>query len=178
MDEAPPDCVIASSNRCNDIFPYSLALWKADPKTWGSILPWDFPQNASKEQEEAFIRKYFTDQEIHMQGGAHGPGNGFRFLKQVWYCIAIDNYERRIPAVADWWRDQDSKGEQLLQDESTKNWLGSNEAKPPALFGPAERELYGDNFLQWVVKYIQAQIKKSTESPASHTDAEKPERAQ
>ena len=74
VDHCPLDCVIASSNRFTDLEPYCIAIWKADQQTWASILPWEFPQNASREDEEAYVRKYFSEREIHMQGGAHGKG--------------------------------------------------------------------------------------------------------
>ena len=87
--EQLPDCVIASSHRYYDLLPYCNSIYYAEPQKWGGILPWDFPQSAAKEVEEEFLRKYFTETEIHMQGGAQGEGAGFRFLKQAWYSIAM-----------------------------------------------------------------------------------------
>ena len=101
--QPPADPVIASSDRFCDIEPYVQLLFESDPKLWGQVLPWDFPQDGTKEQEEKFLRQFFDDREIYMQGGAEGEGRGFRFLKQVWYSAALWNIHGRLPAVVDWW---------------------------------------------------------------------------
>lgn len=61
--------VIVSSNRYNDLAPYCTALFKLHPEIWYHVLPWEFPWGADREKEEAFLREYFDDREIYMQGG-------------------------------------------------------------------------------------------------------------
>jgi hypothetical protein len=91
--------VVVSISRFNDIGPYSSLIYKDDPHKWGAVFPWEFLQNATREEEEHFLRGFFSDTEIHKQGRAGGPGNGFKFLKQVWYCNALWNLDHRVPAV-------------------------------------------------------------------------------
>ena len=154
-----PDCIIVSSNLFADIKPYATHTYYDDVMKWGSIVPWEFPQYASKEQEEAFLRQHFSETEIHMQGGAHGSGAGFRFLKQVWYTIALWNLEVRIPGVAAWWFEQD-ENKSYLQDDTMVESICSPEAKPETFFQSAEIKQYGTKLLGFVVKNIQYTVKE------------------
>ena len=159
MDDRLPNCVIASSNRFNDIAPYSSHIYYAEPHVWGSVFPWEFPQHATKEEEESFLRRFFSETDTHMQGGAHGDGDGFRFLKQVWYSNAIWNIDHRVPAVAKWWfEQQDNKN--YLNDPSLADFIFKPDVKPKTFFGPQELDMYGENFLSYVIPSIQ-QIAKA-----------------
>lgn len=163
-----PDCIIASSNRFYDLLPFCINLYHANPQRWGGILPWEFPQSATKEVEEAFLRQWFTELEIHMQGGAHGDGAGFRFLKQAWYNIALWNYEQRIPAIATWWLQQEENSD-IIKDPAMREFLCSSKATPETFFQTRDIETYGCNLLVYVVKQIQDTVKseKAESSNAS-----------
>ncbi|KAK3687034.1 hypothetical protein LTR37_019196 [Vermiconidia calcicola] len=159
MADHLPDCVIASSNRFNDIGPYAQRIYTAAPKIWGSVFPWEFPQKASREEEERFLRNFFSDTEIHMQGGAHGEGRGYRFLKQVWYCNALWNFEERVPAVENWFWDQPVNMSNLNDPEMCKFFLDPG-VKPSTFFETPELNLYGEKFLAVVVPFIQETARK------------------
>lgn len=141
-----PQCVIASSNRFNDIGPYGLYLFNGSPLRYGQIFPWDFPQNATQAEEEAFLRNWFGPTTVHMQG--------YRFLKQVWYCLALWNFEERVPLVEKWYWDQPDSIE-LLDDPSIKEYFFKEQVAPSTFFKKAELEMYGDRFLRIVVIAIQ-----------------------
>ncbi|CAK4031620.1 hypothetical protein CBER1_05150 [Lecanosticta acicola] len=155
MADTPREPVIASSNRASDVEPYAKRLIADDPQLWGQVLPWEFPQVGTKEQEEEFIRRFFTEREIRMQGGSP---NGFRFLKQVYYWAAVWNINCRLPLVVHWWFDN-NKG--LLDDPAMKSHLLHPNVKPSTFFEEAQLELYGEKFLEIVVKQIQFQIDPS-----------------
>ncbi|KAK3690594.1 hypothetical protein LTR37_019090 [Vermiconidia calcicola] len=159
MADHLPDCVIASSNRFNDIGPYAQRIYTAAPKIWGSVFPWEFPQKASREEEERFLRNFFSDTEIHMQGGAHGEGRGFRFLKQVWYCNALWNFEKRVPAVENWFWDQPVNMSNLNDPEMCKFFLDPG-VKPSTFFETPELNVCGEKFLAVVVPFIQETARK------------------
>ncbi|KAM0712243.1 hypothetical protein Q7P37_011337 [Cladosporium fusiforme] len=160
-----PDCIIASSNRFNDLLPFCTDLYYANPQKWGGILPWEFPHNASKEVEEVFLRKWFTELEIHMQGGAHGEGAGFRFLKQAWYNIALWNYEQRVPSIATWWLQQPVNSD-MTKDPKMLERLCGAQAGPETCFNSREVEFYGRNLLTCVVKQIQDKVKSEKDGQA------------
>ena len=150
------DPVIVSSNRLSDIGPYVRQLFQEDAETWGSIFPWEFPQSASREEEESFLRRSFTDREIHMQGGASPPGNGFRFLKQVWYSTAIWNFETRIPAVADdWIRDN----QDLVTDPAMTGHIFHPDVRPSTFFNQEAIQMYGEKFLSMAIAAIQYKLR-------------------
>ena len=170
MDDRLPDCVIAASSRFNDIQPYSARIYAKDPQTWGSLFPWEFPQNASREEEEAFLRRFFSDVEIHMQGGDSGPGNGFKFLKQVWYCNALWNLNHRVPAVESWfWKQSDSMV--LLKDPKINEFFFKPDVQPATFFRQAELDMYGEKFLTWVIPGIQRIAKTLLEQQKSNKQA-------
>jgi len=177
--ERLPDCIIASSNRFDDLLPFCNSIYHAEPQKWGCILPWEFPQNAAKEVEEEYLRKYFSETDIHMQGGAHGNGAGFRFLKQAWYSIALWNYEYRIPAIATWWLES-QENSTILEDSTMRDALCNDEVKPETCFDSREIQMYGRPLLACVVKQIQDRVRamqtlpvreaQTTEKPRSSSD--------
>ena len=140
--------VIASSDRYADILPYCTHLCNEAPKRWHGTMPWEFPQNAPQDVEENFLREQFPAVEIQVQG--------FRFLKQVWYCIAMNNSEKRIPHVKRAWFEQ--KGPDYLNDLAIAKHLLSTKANAQTFFEASEIDLYGTEFLNWVVKAIQLEI--------------------
>ncbi|KAF2173125.1 hypothetical protein M409DRAFT_17073 [Zasmidium cellare ATCC 36951] len=148
--------VIVSTNRADDVGPYMNNLFAEDPKKWMNVMPWEFPQNDGKEAEEQFLRTFFTDREIRKQGGAAPPGNGYRFLKQVWMSCALWNVNYRIPAIVDkWlWQNQD-----LVKDPSMTQHFFSEDVQPSTFFAPDELEEYGPKLLHWAVKGIQGYMR-------------------
>ncbi|GAB7334129.1 hypothetical protein MBLNU13_g06201t1 [Cladosporium sp. NU13] len=166
--EQMPDCIVASSNRFYDLLPFCNSMYYAEPQKWGCILSWDFPQSASKEVEEEFLRKYFTETEIHMQGGAQGEGAGFRFLKQAWYSIAIWNYEQRVPAIVTWWLESEENSS-VLNDPTMRDTLCSEEVKPETCFSPRDIQTYGIPLLACAVKQIQGRVKAKQTRPVEES---------
>ena len=167
-DEQFPNCIIASSNRYADLRPYCDSIYDTDKTKWGSILPWEFPQNATREVEEAFLRRFFTEVEIHMQGGAHGVGAGFRFLKQAWYSIALRNLYHGIPALADKWMDENVA---LLEDPTMRGHLCEPAVTPETFFRSQEIQQHTRKLLKFVVPVIQAKAKIKYEQPAESTSS-------
>jgi len=175
--EQLPDCIIASSHRYYDLLPYCNSIYYAEPQKWGGILPWCFPQSAAKEVEEDFLRKYFTETEIHMQGGAQGEGAGFRFLKQAWYSIAMWNYEQRVPAIATWWLESEENSS-VLQDPTMRDALCNDEVKPETCFNSRELQMYDKSLLACVIKQIQDRVKTKQAPPVQEAQTiEKPRSA-
>lgn len=165
-----PNCIIASSNRFHDLLPFCNSLYQAEPQKWGCILPWEFPHDCTKDAEEVFLRRYFSEVEIHMQGGAHGVGAGFRFLKQAWLSIALWNYEKRVPSIATWWLSS-KENSSVLEDPAMCELLCKAEVTPETFFEPRDIQMYGKSLLGYVVKHIQDVVKtrqlKAMEEPKS-----------
>ncbi|KAI5371215.1 putative RNA recognition motif domain, nucleotide-binding alpha-beta plait domain superfamily [Septoria linicola] len=147
--------VIASSNRWLAILPYMAILHEEDHHRWGAIMPWEFPQKASKEVEEAFLLKEFDEGECRKQG--------FAFLKQVWLSIAINNFENRMPFIVNGWFEQ--KGQEYLDDPSFEVHLLNEDARAHTFFEQAEIKLYGSVFLDTAVKCIQNEIRRKSANP-------------
>jgi hypothetical protein len=145
--------VIASSNRFHDLGPYIEALIASDKMKWESIMPFDFPVKGTQEVEQEFLRKFFPDREIRMQGGA--DGEGFRFLKQVWHSIALHNQYDRIPEVSAKWFNSNTE---LLTDPRMRSYILSPQVQPSTFFGELELRLYGHKFLGHVVQHIQGKL--------------------
>ena len=141
-----PQGVIVSGNRFYDIEPFCCYLFETLPQKWGAVFPWDFPQHASKQDEEYFIKKQFDPVTVHMQG--------YRFLKQVFYSCALWNLHQRVPLVEQWFWDQPSNME-LLNDPETQTYFLNEDVKPSTFFQKPELDLYGHRFLSVVVKAIQ-----------------------
>jgi hypothetical protein len=173
-DEHFSNCIVASSNRYDDLRPFCDSTYDMEKTQWGSILPWEFPQHATREVEEKFLRRFFTEVEIHMQGGAHGAGAGFRFLKQAWYSIALRNLYHGIPAIADKWMDDNVA---LLDDPAMRGHLCEPEVTPETFFRSHEIQQHTRKLLKFVVPVIQAKAKLKYEQPAertSSTDTQRP----
>ena len=154
--------VIVSGNRYDDLEPYMGRIYKAEPQIWGSIFPWEFPQNAGREDEESFLRGFFSEAECHMQG--------FRFLKQAWYCIALRNLNTRVPAVADWWWEQEDR-KAYLDDDELKKWFFKPDVEPSTFFSASEMEMYGNKFLSFVIPRIQQTAKTILEQQEAEKQA-------
>ncbi|KAK3671538.1 hypothetical protein LTR78_008638 [Recurvomyces mirabilis] len=148
--------VIASSNRYLDIEPYCGRIYNTEYHTWRDVLPREFPQSATKEVEEAFLKHYFTEREIYIQGG--DPG-GYRFLKQVWYCIALWNYQIKIPKVADEWM---TAHENIITSTALRSHLLSPKAEVSAFFFPPDVYTYGEKLLGQVIGLIQYRVMQLT----------------
>lgn len=110
--------IIVSSNRFNDLRPFIDRLFATEPLKWGQIFPWDFPQGASQEIEDAFLREQFGDTNVHMWGS--------RFLKQAWYSTAIWNFEVRVPCTADWWCKENKN---VFEDANMVKWMLNEETQ-------------------------------------------------
>ena len=151
-----PQPVIVSTNRFLDIAPYVLRLCQSDPGRWMSIFPWEFPQDGSREQEEQFLRQVFPDSEIHMQGGVQGAGLGFKFLKQVWYTIALWNLQHRLPNVEREWF---VANEDVLSDPSMRGYICDASATLTTFFTQDFMNTYDDRFLTVVMRDIQYKVR-------------------
>jgi len=172
-DEQLSDCIIASSNRFADLMPFCDNTYNSDKTWWGSILPWEFPQNATREVEEAFLRGFFTEVEIHMQGGAQGAGSGFRFLKHAWYSIALRNLHYGIPAIAEKWMNENVV---LLEDPTMRGHLCEPEVTPETFFRSHEIQLHTSKLLKLVIPVIQAQAKIRYEQSVEETSSTESQR--
>ncbi|KAK3112989.1 hypothetical protein LTR53_010154 [Teratosphaeriaceae sp. CCFEE 6253] len=150
--------VIASSNRYLDLAPYCGHIYAAEYSKWREVLPWEFPPVASKEEEEAFLRKFFTDQEIHMQGA---EPHGFRFLKQVWYCIAIWNVQWKVPSIADQWMHEFKS---VIEDPEMYQHMRQGQLS--AYFSTKQVDEYGEKVLKLAVQHIQWVIEQSRKQAA------------
>ena len=147
--------MIVSSNRFNDIAPYMGRIYALELDRYGSIFPWEYPQNATQEQEQIFLRDWFGDREIHVWGG---EPDGFRFLKQVWMCCALWNLEHKVPAMVDWWLGQ-ADNQALLQDPGMREHILSADAKPSAFFPGQELKECGDKCKRQAIDFIQQHIR-------------------
>ncbi|KAK6435757.1 hypothetical protein LTR95_008056 [Oleoguttula sp. CCFEE 5521] len=162
-----PDCIVASSNRFTDLRPYCDRIWAARPEYWSEVLPWDFPRTGIKDDEEAFLHQHFDETEIHMQGGVHGAGLGFRFLGQVWWSIALYNAETRASAIAAaWWKQEEHAS--WRKDPTILPAIRNDNAKPEAFFGPAELKMYGPHLLFQAVRHIQYQLLEMEDAEGLH----------
>jgi len=163
--------VIVSSNRFDDIKPYCGRIYDTEPEKWSSVLPWEFPQNASRADEEAFLRQYFTDSEIHSRGGADGAGLGYKFLKQVWYSIALWNLEHKIPAIAEEWI---RHNESIVNDPAMLEHVCKEDATLATFaFGEKQERMYGEKVLGWVIKFIQYRVRYRDGEPPTQQQSEK-----
>ncbi len=90
------------------------------------------------------------------------PGNGFRFLKQIWYSCALWNLEHRVPAVEKWYLAQPDTIE-LLNDPKIRDFFLRNDVEPGTFFKPVELKMYGDKFLRVVIIGIQKNVREKYE---------------
>jgi hypothetical protein len=154
----PTEPVIVSSDRSADLTPYICHIYNLDPQEWGEVLPWNFPQNASKEKEESFLRDFFDEREIHLRG--------FRFLKMAWYGTAMWNEKTRIPSIAHWWMEQNRE---IWMDPKMTDFILREDADLSTFFSPEEVKSYGEKLLYWVIKAIQTMFKQSRQQIASQS---------
>ncbi|KAK1087731.1 hypothetical protein LTR48_002287 [Friedmanniomyces endolithicus] len=154
--------VIASSNRYDDLAPYCGRIYAVEPFKWREVMPWDFPQSASKDDEEAFLRKFFTEREIYIQGGVP---YGYKFLKQVWYCIAMWNAQVKVPMIAEQWMLEMGN---TAADPAMTGYIMAEEAELKTFFMKQEIDRYGERLLGVAVKHIQYLV--STAKQKSATD--------
>lgn len=153
-----PGVIVSSNNPADAVWPYAVSIYHHEPTKWDSLFPWEFPQNGAREDEESFLRNYFTEMDIYMHGGADGEGKGFKFLKTVWYTIATWNLEVRVPAVEKWYWEQPSNFA-LLEDPDMKDYYLRPDALPTTFFDSKEVDMYGEKFLTQVIPKIQGTAK-------------------
>ena len=127
-------------------------------------MPHRFPQNASKETEEEFLLTQFPASECQVQG--------FRFLKQVWYSIAINNRETRLPHVVNEWVERKSK--EYVGNPDLEGWLLREEACATTFFEQKEIDVFGSDFLDWAVQGIQWRLRNPQAFVATGTDTPEP----
>ncbi|KAK1825080.1 hypothetical protein LTR12_000368 [Friedmanniomyces endolithicus] len=154
--------VIASSNRYDDLAPYCGRIYAVEPLKWRDVMPWDFPQAASKDDEETFLRKFFTEREIYIQGGVP---YGYKFLKQAWYCIAMWNAQVKVPNITEQWMREMGN---TAADPAMTGYIMAEEAELKTFFMKQEIDKYGERLLGVAVKHIQYLV--STAEQKSATD--------
>ncbi|KAI6849862.1 hypothetical protein KC327_g1288 [Hortaea werneckii] len=169
--------LIVSSNRFNDIAPFTKRLYASDPKKWGSILPWEFPQNASKKAEEDFLTLTFPAKTIQEaeQLLASARKEKFRFLKQAWYSLALWNLNFRVHGAAQQWL-QENEG--LWKDSEMVGSICGSETTLNAFFFSADQKAdYGEKLLMWVMRSVQYEVRQwhGLPQPAQPKMEEKPE---
>lgn len=148
--------VIASSNRGADVEPYARRIYSLEPRVWRDVLPQEWI-HGSKAEEQAFLRKFFTAREIHLQGGDE---DGFRFLKQVWLWNAHWNLNLKIPAIVDqWFGDSDMIA--MLQDEKYgRPAVMGPDPLPKTVFDAEKVEMYGEKLLHAAILCIQRRVRE------------------
>ncbi|KAI7585273.1 hypothetical protein KC343_g19608, partial [Hortaea werneckii] len=171
--------LIVSSNRFNDIAPFTKRLYASDPKKWGSILPWEFPQNAAKKAEEDFLILTFSAKTIQEAEQLLGSARKekFRFLKQVWYSLALWNLNFRVHGAAQQWL-QENEG--LWKDSEMVGSICGSETTLNAFFFSADQKAdYGEKLLMWVMRSVQYEVRQwhGLPQPAQPKMEEKPETA-
>lgn len=171
--------LIVSSNRFNDIAPFTKRLYASDPKKWGSILPWEFPQNASRKAEEDFLILTFSAKTIQEAEQLLGSARKekFRFLKQAWYSLALWNLNYRVHGAAQQWL-QENEG--LWKDSEMVGSICGSETTLNAFFFSADQKAdYGEKLLMWVMRSVQYEVRQwhGLPQPAQPKMEEKPETA-
>ncbi|KAI7546178.1 hypothetical protein KC331_g5776, partial [Hortaea werneckii] len=171
--------LIVSSNRFNDIAPFTKRLYASDPKKWGSILPWEFPQNASKKAEEDFLILTFSAKTIKEAEQLLGSARKekFGFLKQAWYSLALWNLNYRVHGAAQQWL-QENEG--LWKDSEMVGSICGSETTLNAFFFSADQKAdYGEKLLMWVMRSVQWEVRQwhGLPQPAQPKMEEKPQTA-
>lgn len=141
--------IIASADRSLDIVPYCQYLFSQELDKFMAVFPCEFPQG-DRHTEEAFLRRFFSEDEIQVQGGS--DGEGFRFLKQAWLWAAHWNINRRVPALAGWWVEHNQS---ILNDPDMKKRIFEPNVQPSTFFESKQIAMYGDKLLKVVIKHIQ-----------------------
>ncbi|THY64214.1 hypothetical protein D6C99_00315 [Aureobasidium pullulans] len=90
---------VVRSDPFKDIRPFIEHLWITRTNMCRNLYPDEFPRgtkekHATKEQEDEFILRHFSADDLHEQGG--------RFLKQVLYSIAKYNEDNVLSRAAAW----------------------------------------------------------------------------
>ncbi|KAF2858243.1 hypothetical protein K470DRAFT_266193 [Piedraia hortae CBS 480.64] len=150
----PP--MIVSGNRDADVKAVSKDMCRFKPEKFGDLLPNDIPHDATRRNEEDFIRRFFTEEDIYIRGGAFGEGKGFRFLKQVLWSIATYNHEQRIPAIAEEWL---ASNMSIWTDPENIPYLMRSDVAPMTFFHEDQVAMYSDKLLRRVIRHIQYKIK-------------------
>lgn len=93
--------IILRQNAYADMRPFIENLWEERREMCCNIYLDQFPsgsteRGATKEEEDAFLLGYFSERDLHLQGG--------RFLKQVLYAIAKFNEDSVLSRAEEWWR--------------------------------------------------------------------------
>ena len=93
--------IILRQNPYADMRPFIENLWEERREMCCNIYLDQFPRGttergATKEEEDAFLLGYFSERDLHLQGG--------RFLKQVLYAIAKFNEDSVLSYAESWWR--------------------------------------------------------------------------
>ncbi|KAI6816467.1 hypothetical protein KC365_g13176 [Hortaea werneckii] len=171
--------LIVSSNRFNDIAPFTKRLFASDPKKWGSILPWEFPQNASKKAEDDFVILTFSAKTIRETDQLLGSARKekFKFLKQAWYSLALWNLNYRVHGAAQQWL-QENEG--LWKDSEMVGSICGSETTLNAFFFSADQKAdYGEKLLMWVMRSVQWEVRQwhGLPQPAQPKMEEKPQTA-
>ncbi|KAK5733966.1 hypothetical protein LTR17_009237 [Elasticomyces elasticus] len=149
--DGPVEPVIVSGDRYADLAPYCGRIYALDNKKWRDVLPWEFPQCASKEQEEAFLLNYFSIRETQIQS--------FKFLKQAWYCIAMWNAQVKVPQVAEKWMTDTGI---MPTDPVMARFVTAKAAKLETFFSPDEIAQYGEKLLRVVMQHLQWLVNSAT----------------
>ncbi|KAK3661062.1 hypothetical protein LTR22_007688 [Elasticomyces elasticus] len=149
--DGPVEPVIVSGDRYADLAPYCGRIYALDNKKWRDVLPWEFPQRASKEQEEAFLLTYFSIRETQIQS--------FKFLKQAWYCIAMWNAQVKVPQVAEKWMTDTGI---MPTDPEMARFVTAKAAKLETFFSPDEIAQYGEKLLRVVMQHLQWLVNSAT----------------
>lgn len=137
---------IARSNPYNDLRPFIEHLWVTDAAKYRSVFTDLFPRgqhgHASKEEEDAFIEKYFAQDIVREQGP--------RFLKQALYSIALYNEDRVRKFAAKWSKDN----RDLLDDKDSVNQICSPSASIRVVFSTEDCGEHDDAFLTRAIAAI------------------------
>jgi hypothetical protein len=94
--------IILRQNAYADMRPFIIHLWEDRREMCCNIYLDQFPRGtadrgATKEEEDAFLLGYFSERDLHLQGG--------RFLKQILYAIAKFNEDSVCSHAERWWRE-------------------------------------------------------------------------
>jgi hypothetical protein len=94
--------IILRQNAYADMRPFIEQLWEDRREMCCNIYLDQFPRGtvekgATREEEDAFLLVYFSERDLHLQGG--------RFLKQVLYAIAKFNEDNVLSQAEKWWRE-------------------------------------------------------------------------
>ncbi|EME50043.1 hypothetical protein DOTSEDRAFT_77159 [Dothistroma septosporum NZE10] len=140
--------VIARSDPYAEIESFSQSSIAEDTHKWCAVMPWDFPQANTKEAEDEFLLRFFSDHEVHMHSA--------RFLAHVWKCIALYNAQFRIPAMVEKWIEDNTE---IWRHPNVTKHIFKEDAQPGVVFSEPELNTYPDAFLRVAVKGIQTRLK-------------------